>query len=41
MTEINNPTTVRRTVAFSQAVFDNEIEIEGIKGIKVNNIDEI
>lgn len=41
MTEINNPTTVRRTVAFSQAIFDNEIEIEGIKGIKVNNINEI
>ena len=24
MTEIENPTTVRRTVAFSQAIFDNE-----------------
>ena len=41
MTEIHKPTTVRRTVAFSQAVFDNEIAIEGIKGIKVNNINEI
>ena len=41
MTEINKPTTVRRTVAFSQAVFDNEIIIEGIKGVKVNNINEI
>lgn len=41
MTEIDNPTTVRRTVSFSQAIFDNEIEIEGIKGIKVNNINEI
>lgn len=41
MTEINNPTTVRRTVAFSQAIFDDEIEIEGIKGVKVNNINEI
>ena len=38
MTEIDKPTTVRRTVAFSQAVFDNEIVIEGIK---VNNINEI
>lgn len=36
MTEIENPTTVRRTVAFSQAIFDNETIIEGIKGIKVN-----
>lgn len=41
MTEINKPTTVRRTVAFSQAVFDNEVSIEGIKGVKVNNIDEV
>ena len=41
MTEIDNPTTVRRTVAFSQAIFDNEIEIECIKCIKVNNINEI
>ena len=41
MTEIHKPTTVRRTVAFSQAVFDNEIVIEGIKGIKVNSINEI
>ena len=41
MTEIDKPTTVRRTVAFSQAIFNNEIEIEGIKGIKVNNINEI
>ena len=41
MREIHKPTTVRRTVAFSQAVFDNEIVIEGIKGVKVNNINEI
>lgn len=41
MTEIDQPTTVRRTVAFSQAIFDNEVEIEGIKGIKVRNINEI
>lgn len=41
MTEINRPTTVRRTVAFSQAIFDNEVDIEGIKGVKVNDINEI
>ena len=41
MTEINKPTTVRRTVAFSQAIFDGEIEIEGIKGIKVKERNEI
>ena len=38
MTEIDKPTTVRRTVAFSQAIFDNEVEIEGVKGIKVRNM---
>ena len=30
--EIEKPTTIRRTVAFSEAVFKGEIEIEGIKG---------
>lgn len=38
MTEIDKPTTVRRTVAFSQAIFDNEVTIEGIKGVKVKDI---
>lgn len=33
MTEISQPTTVRRTVAFSQAVYDKEVEVEGIKAI--------
>ena len=41
MTEIEKPTTVRRTVAFSQAIFNNETTIEGIKGVKVKSIDEI
>lgn len=44
MTEISKPTMVRRTVAFSQAVFDKEVEIEGIKAVlasdkqQINNI---
>lgn len=33
MTEISEPTTVRRTVAFSQAVYDKEVEVEGIKAV--------
>lgn len=41
MTEIPVPTTVRRTVAFSKVVYDLETRIEGIKGILVQNIDEI
>lgn len=39
--EIEKPTTIRRTVAFSEAVFKGEIEIEGIKGKLVNNKEEI
>lgn len=41
MTEIKEPTTVRRTVAFSQAVYDKEVEVEGVRAVLVNNIDEI
>ncbi len=33
MTEISEPTMVRRTVAFSQAVYDKEVEVEGIKAV--------
>ena len=41
MTEIENPTTVRRTVAFSQAVYDKSIEVEGIRAILAGNKEEI
>ena len=41
MTEIEEPTTVRRTVAFSQAVYDNEVEVEGIKAKLVKDIEMI
>lgn len=40
MTEISEPTTVRRTVAFSQAVYDNNAEIEGIRAILVSDANE-
>ena len=40
MTEIPEPTTVRRTVAFSQAVYDNNVDVEGIKATLVSKIEE-
>lgn len=41
MTEIDMPTTVRRTVAFSQAVYDKEVEVEGIKAILAQDSKEV
>lgn len=40
MTEISEPTTVRRTVAFSQAVYDNNAEVEDIRAILVSDVNE-
>jgi len=40
MTDISKPTTVRRTVAFSQAVYDNNVEVEGIKATLACGIQE-
>lgn len=37
MTEIAQPLTVRLTVAYSNAVYHDEVEIEGIKGKLVNS----
>ena len=41
MTEISMPTTVRRTVAFSQAVFDGSTEVEGIKSVRADNFNDV
>lgn len=41
MTEISEPTMVRRTVAFSQAVYDKEVEVEGIKAVLASEKEEI
>lgn len=41
MTETAVPTTVRRTVAFSRAVYENEAVVEGITGILCTNLEEI
>jgi len=39
--EINNPTSIRRTVCFSEAVFNGEMVIENIKAVLVKNKEEI
>ncbi len=39
-TEIDNPTTIRRCVAFSEAVYDSETIVEGIKCKKFNEVND-
>ncbi len=39
--EIEAPTTIRRKAAFSEAVYDGEITVEGIKAVLARNCDEI
>lgn len=39
--EINKPTAIRRNVSFSDAVYNGETEVEGIKGVLVKNEEEI
>lgn len=41
MTEIAVPTTVRRTVAFSRAVYENEARVEDITGVLCRTMEEI
>ena len=41
MTEIEEPTTVRRTVAFSRAVWEGQAEVEQITGLLCRNEEEI
>ena len=41
MTEISNPQSVRREVAFSEAIFDSEKEVEGITSRRVESADHI
>ncbi len=37
ITEIEQPLAVRRTVSFSEAVYENMVEIEGVMGVQVTN----
>lgn len=39
--EVENPSCIRRTVSFAEAVYTKEIEIEGIVGVRCETIEEI
>ena len=39
MTEISEPLCVRRTVSFSEAVYEGETEVEGIKAVLVDSVE--
>lgn len=39
--EIDKPTCIRRNVAVGQAIYDGEIQIEDIKAVRCDNIDDI
>lgn len=41
MTEISEPVTVRRTVAFSEVVYEKEMTVEGVQAELVSTIDSI
>lgn len=41
MTEIEVPTTVRRTVAFSRAVYEKTARVEDVTGVLCRNVEEI
>ncbi len=41
MTEISKPSSIRREVCFSEAIYDGEMEVENIKCKKAKNSDEI
>jgi len=40
VTEVENPTVVRREVAFASAVYDSEITVEGVRGRHAADVDE-
>lgn len=39
--EIQNPTSIRRTVSFSEALYDNNFCLEGCKAVATKTVDEI
>jgi xanthine dehydrogenase accessory factor len=41
MTEIGQPTAVRRTVAFAEAVYEGSEKVEGVEGVKASNLEEL
>jgi xanthine dehydrogenase accessory factor len=39
--EIDKPTAIRRNVAFSDAVYNGQSEVEGIKAVLISNLEEL
>ena len=39
--EVAKPTSIRRDVSFSEAIYEGEVEIEGIRAIHVYSLSEI
>ena len=39
--DIEKPTTIRRRVAFSEAIYSKEVEVEGVKAVHVKRIEDI
>ena len=39
--DIEKPTTIRRRVAFSEAIYSKEVEVEGVKAVYVKRIEDI
>lgn len=39
--DIEKPLCIRRMVSFSEAIYSGQVEIEGIKAVKVNSLEEI
>ncbi len=39
--EIEKPTSIRRAVSFSEAIYNNKVEVEGITSVYVKNVQEI
>ncbi len=40
MTDLAQPTAIRRTVSFSQAIWDGQAQVEGVQGIMASNAEE-
>ncbi len=41
MTELDNPTVVRRTVAFAEAMYKGRVSVEGITAVRADDVSEI
>ncbi len=41
MTEIPSPLSIRRAVCFSEAVYEGETEVEGVKAVRIGKTEEI